>query len=220
MGGTACSRYQAYWYSHRSNEFNAAQRLRSIMTHFPGKVGTRRRGDRIGDRVGGCRIGQAGHGDRGCRPRHGAGRDALCFQPCDKAAPNRGCGYPAQHPAELDRGQRWQGQRLHPGQRRGVCGGSGHRRDRRGAQSRTGGQVGLTCTNGIVVDSHMRSSAPKIYAIGDCTAAETLPWRALPDRDDPQCHVAGPDRRAQPLWPRGAGADCGAFIDNDHVVAH
>jgi hypothetical protein len=30
MGGTACSRYQAYWYSHRSNEFNAAQRLRSI----------------------------------------------------------------------------------------------------------------------------------------------------------------------------------------------
>jgi NADPH-dependent 2,4-dienoyl-CoA reductase/sulfur reductase-like enzyme len=32
--------------------------------------------------------------------------------------------------------------------------------------------VGLTCTNGIVVDSHMRSSAPKIYAIGDCTAAD------------------------------------------------
>jgi hypothetical protein len=34
MGGAACSRYQAYWYSHRSNEFNAAQRLRCVPGMF------------------------------------------------------------------------------------------------------------------------------------------------------------------------------------------
>jgi len=36
--------------------------------------------------------------------------------------------------------------------------------------------AGLDCANGVVVDAHMRTSDPDVFAIGDCTAFPYAPW--------------------------------------------